>query len=297
MHVRANGIVLEYEIYGDLDVPAVLLVMGLGGQLTSWPMALIHGLVARRYRPITYDQRDVGLSTKLEAAGPPDLAAIAAAVRAGQKPEVTYDLDDLAADAAGLLDALDINSAHVVGISMGGMVAQQLAAVYPQRVLSLTSIMSTTGNPTVPPPTDAAYGALMSIPAGADREAVVAHRVKAARTTGSPHYPVDEAVLRASLHQEFKRMHYPVGIARQLAAITASGDRRARVATVKAPTMVIHGVDDPLVDIAGGRDTAATIPGAKLLEVPGMGHDLPEPLIQAILDAFEEVAREAEETE
>lgn len=296
MKAKANGIEIEYEIVGDEDAPAVLLIMGLGGQVTSWPMALIHDLVTRGYRPVRYDQRDVGLSTKIEDAGPPDLAAIAAAVRAGRKPDVAYDLDDMAADAAGLLGALGIERAHVVGMSMGGMIAQLLAAAYPQRVRSLTSIMSTTGNPSVPPPTDAAYGALLSSPAGTDLETVVAQRVKAARTTGSPGYPVDEAVLRASLRCEFQRMHYPVGIARQYAAIIASGDRRARVATVNAPTMVIHGADDPLVNIAGGRDTAATIPGAKLLEVPGMGHDLPESLIPVFLDAFEVVAREAEET-
>lgn len=297
MKARANGIEIEYEIFGDEEAPAVLLIMGLGGQVTSWPMPLIHDLVTRGYRPIPYDQRDVGLSTKIEEAGLPDLAAIAAAVKAGRKPDVAYDLDDMAADAAGLLDALGIERAHVVGMSMGGMIAQLLAAAYPERVRSLTSIMSTTGNPAVPPPTDAAYAALMSSPAGTDLEAVVAQRVKAARTTGSPGYPVDEAVLRAGLRCEFERMHYPVGIARQYAAIIASGDRRARVATVNAPTMVIHGADDPLVNIAGGRDTAATIPGAKLLEVPGMGHDLPEPLIPVFLDAFEVVAREAEETE
>jgi pimeloyl-ACP methyl ester carboxylesterase len=199
MRVRANGLEIECEVSGDDDdAAAVLLILGLGGHLTSWPTWLIRGLEERGYCPVRYDQRDVGLSTKLEEAGPPDLVAIAAAVREGRPPEVAYDLDDMAADAAGLLDGLGIAQVHLLGLSLGGMVAQQLAAAHPQRVLSLTSIMSTTGNPAVPPPTEAANEAVRSSPAGTDLEALVEDRLRAARVTGSPGYPLDEDLLRAS---------------------------------------------------------------------------------------------------
>ncbi|MBN8815308.1 MAG: alpha/beta fold hydrolase [Sphingomonas sp.] len=291
MKAQANGIEIEYEDFGPKDAPPVLLIMGLGAQLTLWPMPMVDQLVERGYRVIRYDNRDVGLSTKFHDAEAPAMTAIVAALMMGSKPDVPYLLDDMAADAVGLLDALGIARAHVMGASMGGMIAQMVAALYPDRVLSLTSIMSTTGNPMLPPASPEAMAVLTTRPSGADEEAIVAHGVRAEKVIGSPGYPADEDELTERVRAGFRRMHYPPGFARQMAAIVGSGDRRAALATITAPTMVIHGADDPLVPPAGGRDTAATIPGARIVEIPGMGHNLPEALIGQVLDAFEQVAK------
>jgi pimeloyl-ACP methyl ester carboxylesterase len=296
MKAQANGIEIEYEDYGAKDAPPVLLIMGLGAQLTLWPMPMVEELVARGYRAIRYDNRDVGLSTKFDGAEAPAMTAIVAALMTGAKPDVPYLLADMAADAVGLLDALGIDKAHVMGASMGGMIAQMVAATYPDRVLSLTSIMSTTGNPMLPPASPEAMAVLTQRPTGTDEEAIVAHGVRAEKVIGSPGYPADEAVLTERVRAGFRRMHYPPGFARQMAAIVGSGDRRAALSKITAPTMVIHGADDPLVPLAGGRDTAETIPGAKIVEIPGMGHNLPEPLIGQVLDAFEQVAKHATAT-
>ena len=293
MKAQANGIEIEYESYGDEHAPPVLLVMGLGAQLTQWPMTMVEQLVVRGYRVIRYDNRDVGLSTKLDGAMAPPMPEIIGALMTGRKPGVPYLLTDMAADAVGLLDALGIARAHVIGASMGGMIAQMVAAGYPDRVLSLTSVMSTTGNPMLPPASPAAMAVLTQRPEGADEESMVAFGVRAEQTIGSPGYPTDPDVLTERVRANYRRMHYPPGFARQMAAIVASGDRRAALATITAPTMVIHGADDPLVPPAGGRDTAATIPGARIVEIPGMGHNLPEPLIPRVLDAFEDVAKRA----
>lgn len=294
MKAQANGIEIEYETFGAPANPAVLLVMGLGGQLTRWPLPFVEDLVARGYFAIRYDNRDVGLSTKFDDAPVPQLPALIAAMMTGQKPDVPYSLNDMAADAVGLLDALDIRRAHVMGASMGGMIAQLVAATYPDRVLSLTSIMSSTGNPGLPPSKPEAMAVLTTRPAGTDVETMVAHGVRSEKIIGSPGYPADEAALAARVRRDYERMFYPAGPGRQLAAVVANGDRRPVISTIKAPTMVIHGADDPLVPVEAGRDTAATIAGARLTEVPGMGHNLPEELIPVILDAFEEVARQAE---
>lgn len=293
MKAEANGIEIEYESFGAEDAPAVLLIMGLGAQLTRWPMPLVDALMARGYRAIRYDNRDIGLSSKFDAAGIPDMTQIFSAMVTGRAPPVPYLLTDMAADAIGLLDALGIDRAHVMGASMGGMIAQMVASAYPDRTLSLTSIMSTTGNPGLPSASEAAMAVLTTRPAGTDVEALLAHAVRAEQVIGSPGYPVDEATLRANALRDFERMHHPAGFARQMAAIVGSGDRRDALRRIVAPTVVIHGADDPLVPIAGGRDTAATIPGAALVEVAGMGHNLPDALIPVVLDAFDEVARRA----
>lgn len=294
MKAQANGIEIEYETFGEPTNPAVLLVMGLGGQLTRWPLPLVEDLAARGYFAIRYDNRDVGLSTKFDGAPVPALPALIGAMMTGQKPDVPYTLNDMAADAVGLLDALDIRRAHVMGASMGGMIAQLVAAEYPDRVLSLTSIMSSTGNPNLPPSSPEAMAVLTARPTGSDREAAVAHGVRGEQVIGSPGYPVEESALRARVERDFDRMHYPAGAGRQIAAVVSNGDRRAAIATITAPTMVIHGTDDPLVPVEAGRDTAANIAGAEITEVPGMGHNLPEALIPVILDAFEKVARRAD---
>ena len=290
---KANGINIEYESFGPESADPVLLIMGLGAQLTLWPVELCEALVSRGFRVIRYDNRDVGLSTKFVDAPVPQLPAVLAAVMSGQDPQVTYRLDDMAADAAGLLDALGLERAHIVGASMGGMIAQLFAATYPERTLSLTSIMSTTGNPTLPPASPEAIGVLMSRPQGGDVDAVVEFGVKAARVIGSPAYPADEAALRARVRRDVERSNYPAGFARQMAAIYASGDRRAKLASITAPTVVIHGAADPLVPVEGGRDTAATIKGAELIEIEGMGHDLPLALVDRIADAIAAVAKRA----
>ncbi|QNQ08472.1 alpha/beta fold hydrolase [Sphingomonas alpina] len=292
MKIQANGIELEYESHGPDGAPVVLLIMGLGAQLTLWPIQFVEDLVARGYRAIRFDNRDVGLSAKFDAAGIPNLMQIAATLFAGLKPSVPYTLDDMAADAKGLLDALGIERAHILGGSMGGMIAQIFAATYPERTLSLTSIMSTTGNPAVPQASAAAMAALTTRPTSTDLDAILAHGINVARVIGSPAYPADAELLRQRIQRDFERSFHPAGFTRQMAAIYAGGDRRKLIATIAAPTMVIHGVDDPLVPVEGGRDTAAAIPGAKLREIPGMGHDIPVALIPTILDAFEEVARE-----
>ncbi len=296
MKAQANGIEIEYETFGSPDDPAVLLIMGLGGQLTRWSPAFCDQLVARGYHAIRYDNRDVGLSTKFDGAKVPELPMVIGAMMTGQKPDVPYTLHDMAADAVGLLDALGIAKAHVMGASMGGMIAQLVAADYPDRVLSLTSIMSSTGNPMLPPARPEAMAVLTNRPTAADEETMVAHGVRSEKIIGSPGYPADETALAERVRRDYRRMFYPAGPGRQLAAVVATGDRRAQIAKITAPTMVIHGADDPLVPVEAGRDTAANIAGAEITEVPGMGHNLPEPLIPVILDAFEKVARRADAT-
>jgi pimeloyl-ACP methyl ester carboxylesterase len=225
---------------------------------------------------IVYDNRDVGLSEKIEAAGRPDMGAVIAAIREKRDPPVAYTLSELAADAAGLLEALGIDRAHIVGASMGGMIAQLVAADFPERTLSLTSIMSSTGNPDLPRATPEAM-ARLNTPApdpNQDLEAFLASAVEGAKVMGSK-YPPDEAAVREQALSDFRRCYYPVGFQRQYAGVMASPDRRPKLTGVTAPTVVIHGEDDPLVPLASGRDTAENIPGAELIVVPGVGHEMP----------------------
>jgi len=294
MHADVNGLRIAYEVEGAETDPAILLIMGLGTQMTRWPRGLIDGLVDRGFRVIRFDNRDVGLSTRLEDAGAPDLMAVMSAMLTGGSTPVAYDLSDMAADAVGLLDALEIDRAHVVGGSMGGMIAQIIAATYPERVLSLTLIMSSSGNPALPRASDAVLAMLAGPrPDPADEAAIIDRVVIGAELMGSPGYPVDPAVRRAAAVEDYRRGYYPAGIARHTAAIVASGDRRPLLARITAPTVVIHGTDDPLVPIEAGRDTAANVPGARLIELPGMGHDLPDELVPDIVAAIIQVATRA----
>ena len=265
----ANGITLEYESFGDPKNPTVLLINGLGSQMTRWPEAFCALLAHRGMRAVRLDNRDVGLSTWLPA-------------------DSAYRTEDMAADCVGLLDHLDVARAHIVGISMGGMIAQALAADFPDRTLSLTSIMSATGNPDLPQPTAAAWAVISQPPPDpkADLDVFLDHQVRNAETIGSPAYPWPPAALRERALAEFSRAYNPSGVARQMAAIRASGDRRPKVRTITAPTVVLHGADDPLVPVEGGRDTAACIPGAELRVIPGMGHDLPPALYSTFVDAI-----------
>ena len=268
----ANGITLEYETFGDPAAPPVLLIMGFGCQLTLWDETFCADLARNGYFVIRYDNRDVGLSTWLDDDGEPDLLALL-----GGAAAAPYSIGDMAADAAGLLDALGIDAAHVIGASMGGMIAQALAISHPEKVLTLTSIMSTTGDPTVGQPDPDALAALVPAPP-TSREEAVDQGVAMWRTIGSPGFPFDEAMIRARAGAAYDRAFHPAGNARQLAAIATQPDRTAALGAVTAPTLVIHGEADPLVDPSGGRATAAAVPGARLHLVPGMGHDLPEEL-------------------
>ncbi|HMT43792.1 MAG TPA: alpha/beta hydrolase [Chakrabartia sp.] len=288
--ITANGITIEVESYGDKANPAILLVMGLGAQLTLWPIELVDALVARGFFVIRYDNRDVGLSQKFDAAGVPDMGAIIGALMGGQKPSIAYTLEDMAADGVSVLDALGVDTAHIVGASMGGMIAQLIAIEHPARVRTLTSIMSTTGNPGLPPAKPEAMAVLTSRPTDADADTLVDFGVNAARIIGSPGYPAKEERLRTRVRSDLERSFSPFGTMRQMAAVVANGDRRARLASVTAPTLIIHGEADPLVPLEGGQDTAASIAGADLLTIPGMGHDLPLELVETIADAVAGIA-------
>lgn len=291
MKARANGMELEYESFGNPADPTILLIMGLGAQLTLWPLPFVEALVERGFHVVRYDNRDVGLSTKLDHARPPRIGMLVLQRLLRLRPRVPYTISDMAADAAGLLDALGIEKAHIVGASMGGMIAQVFAATYPDRTLSLTSIMSTTGNPRLSRASREAMDVLVNRPKTDDFEALVAHGVRASKVLAGPAFPVEPEVLEARARETIQRSNYPDGFARQVAAIVADGDRRERLKTIKAPAVVIHGTDDTLVPIDGGRDTAASIPGARLVEVRGMGHNVPVEVIPEIVDAIESVAR------
>jgi pimeloyl-ACP methyl ester carboxylesterase len=282
---QVNGIEIEYETFGDRGARPLLLIMGLGAQLVLWEEEFCAELVGRGHFVIRYDNRDVGLSTKLEHAGEPNFLEAMQAAAAGRPVQTAYTLDEMADDAAGLLDALELDSAHVAGASMGGMIAQTLALRRAGRVRSLTSIMSTTGNPKLPPAKPEALGALMQ-PRVKEREGAIEQAVSLHRMIAGTGFPFDVERARRMAARSYDRSFYPVGVARQIAAIMASGNRVPALASVKAPTLVIHGDADPLVPIEGGRDTAQAIPGAELLVIEGMGHEMPPPVWPRIIDAI-----------
>jgi pimeloyl-ACP methyl ester carboxylesterase len=289
---RANGIDICYEIFGDAAAEPMLLIMGLGAQMIHWDDDFCRQLADRGFRVIRFDNRDIGKSGKLT--GGKRLGAVELLKMRFLKIPVAapYKLIDMAKDTIGLMDALGIKSAHLVGASMGGMIAQEIAISFPQRVRSLTSIMSTTGNPKVPSPTREATAVLMAPPPASKEEFLerFAHTWKVLRV-GS--FPEDEALDRGRAERVFARGLNPAGVGRQLRAILASGSRKERLASVMAPTLVIHGTVDPLVRPEGGKDTAASIPGAKLLMIEGMGHALPIPIWPQIIDAIDKHAHGA----
>lgn len=272
---------IEYDTFGDPSAPAMLLIMGLGAQMIAWRPEFCSSLADRGFFVIRYDNRDSGLSTALDAFPPPDPRD----VLAGDTSAVPYLIADMAQDAADLLSVLGVGSAHVVGASMGGMIAQQLTIDHPSRVRSLCSIMSTTGHRSVGRATSEAIAALSQPPA-TSREEAVARGLRTQAVIGSPAYPVPEAVVRARLGEAYERADRPAGYARQYAAIIASPDRTSALGAVAGPTLVIHGADDPLIDRSGGEATAAAVPDAELLVLPGMGHDLPEELWPRIVEAI-----------
>ncbi|MBK7124558.1 MAG: alpha/beta hydrolase [Dehalococcoidia bacterium] len=269
----ANGIEICYDTFGQPANPALLLVMGLGGQMTAWEPDFCDALANAGFHVIRFDNRDTGLSTKMESAPPPDIGK----AMTGDMSSASYTLWDMADDAVGLLDHLQLERAHIVGASMGGMIVQAIAIRHPHRVISMTSIMSTTGNPNVGQATPAAMTALMAPPATSRDEAIERGK-QSARIVGSPGYPAGDEVVAARIARDFDRCFYPIGVARQMLAVMATGDRSEALNTVTAPTLVIHGEDDPLVTLSGGQATAAAIPGARLVTFPGMGHDLPASL-------------------
>jgi len=282
--LRANGVDLAYDSFGDADAQPLLLIAGLGTQMIRWTDAFCTNFARRGFRVVRFDNRDSGQSTVFSHSPPPDLRAL----MAGQRPEIPYTLADMAADAVGLLDGLSLERAHLVGRSMGGMIAQLAAATYPERVLSLTSIMATSGNPALPPPAPDVMAMMMAPtpdPVG-DERGFLDHRVAFARRIAAPDLPFDETWHRALALAELRRGWHPGATARQVAAISADGDRWARLAKVTAPALVIHGSADPLFPLAHGRDTATAIPGARFLPVEGMGHDLPEAFHSPVLDAI-----------
>jgi proline iminopeptidase len=275
--LQTNGIAVAYEDQGGPADPPLLLIMGLGMQLTAWPEALIEALLARRLRAIRFDNRDVGLSTAFDHERAPAPWAAYLKERMGLPVHTPYRLEDMAADALGLMDELGVGAAHVVGVSMGGMIAQVLAADHPARVATLTLMMTSSGSPHLPMARpDAMLALTASPPQHATREQVVDHFVRVFETLGSPGFPVPRAARRAQVERNLARAYRPAGTMRQLAAIIANGDRSRLLSRIRARTLVIHGADDPLVPAAHGRDLAARIPQARLALVPGLGHDLPD---------------------
>jgi pimeloyl-ACP methyl ester carboxylesterase len=271
---HGNGVELEYETFGRPSDRPLLLIMGLGMQMIQWDDDFCAALVDAGHFVVRFDNRDVGLSTKFTAAGVPNVIEISMKVMSGQPAVSPYSLDDMADDAAAVLDAVGLESAHVCGASMGGMIAQTLAIRKPERVRSLTSIMSTTGNPSLPPPSPEALAILVQAPPS-DRLGAIERSVRVFRTIGSSGFPFDEPRVRAKATRSYDRCFHPEGVARQFAAIVAHGNRVEALKRLRVPALVIHGDMDPLVRIEGGRDTAASIPGAELLVIEGMGHDLP----------------------
>lgn len=281
-----TGIEIFYEDTaehgGDPAQEVILLVMGLGAQLTLWPDEFVEALVAEGYRVIRYDNRDIGLSQKMEGERAPSLPTQVLRKKFGWPARVPYTLTDMAHDGIGVMDALNIKAAHVVGASMGGMIAQLMAVHHGPRLLSLTSIMSTTGNGKLPQAEKHAMDALIAPLKAMDEETIVEHGLNVARNIGSPGFPFDPVQQRERVLKNIRRSVYPPGLPRQLAAIIDDGCRRSRLADVRVPTLVLHGEDDPLVKLAAGEDTARSIPGARLVTIPGWGHDIPLKLIPRV---------------
>jgi pimeloyl-ACP methyl ester carboxylesterase len=293
MQISANGIAIEVDDQGPPSAEAVLLIMGLGMQLTAWPDALVADLLQRGYRVIRFDNRDAGLSQGFDHLGVPNMVWAGIKHLVHLPVHAPYALTDLASDSIGVLDALGVQRAHVVGASMGGMVAQHIAASHPERVRSLTLIMTTSGARSLPQPSLDVTRLLMSRPADASAEAVADHLLRLFSVIGSPAYRPDTAALREQMLLGVQRAWRPMGTSRQLAAVVADGDRTPLLAAIQAPTHIIHGESDPLVPVASARQLAEHIRGATLDLVPGMGHDFPPPLMGRIAQGIAQNANRA----
>ena len=280
MRVRANGIAIEVEDTGPADRPAVVLVMGLGMQLVAWPDAFVNTLADAGFRVVRFDNRDVGLSQHFDHLGAPNVMWESLRHRFGMSVRAPYTIADMAADTLGVMDALHIARAHIVGVSMGGMIAQRVAIAAPQRVATLASIMSSSGARYLPGPKPQVVQALLARPAGFDEAAIADHYVQLFRVIGSPGFPMDEADFRRRVMLAARRSHHPAGTMRQLTAIAADTRRADELPRIQSPTLVLHGRADPLVPLACGHDTARRIRGAKFHVIDGMGHDLVPGVIQ-----------------
>lgn len=278
MKARANGIELEYESFGNPADPTILLIMGLGAQLTLWPLPFVEALVERGFHVVRYDNRDVSLSTKLDHARPPRIGMLVLQRLLRLRPRVPYTIGDMAADAVGLLDALGIEKAHIVGASMGGMIAQIFAARYQQRTKTLGVIFSSNNQAMLPPPGPKQLRAVTTRPKDTSRDGVIANSVRVGKIIGSPGYPVPDDQATADAIESYDRSYYPVGVARQFSAILGSGSLLRYDKQITAPTVVIHGRADKLMRPAGGRAIAKAIRRSRLVLFDGMAHDLPEPL-------------------
>jgi pimeloyl-ACP methyl ester carboxylesterase len=276
--IKTATLTLEYEEFGNPNDPAIVLIMGLGTQMIGWSEPFCNALAAHSLRVIRFDNRDIGLSEKLESFGPPKIKWLALQRQFGLLPQVPYSLYDMAHDVIELLDALDIKKAHVAGASMGGMIAQIIASKYPDRVLTLTSIMSTTNSSKLKRPSSKVLARLLFKPKTTDLEKLLQYMVGSRKLFGSPKYPRSDEQWRELILEGIDRCDYPEGYGRQLAAVMSTPCRRQEIALISVPTLVIHGKQDCLVPVSGGVDTANNIPGATLEIIDGMGHDLPPEL-------------------
>lgn len=290
--VKANGIEIEYETFGADDAPVALLIMGLGGQLTLWPDKLVEDLVSGGYRVILFDNRDIGLSHHHTGEKSPSVLRQIILRRIGIKLKTPYELADMARDTLGLMDALKLDEVHLVGISMGGMIGQHVASMAPDRVKSLTAIMTTTGNPKLPRPSgDVMKAMIRRGPQPTSREEIINQSVATFGVIGTPGEDQNTNGMRDRITRSYDRAFNPAGVLRQMSAIVASGDFRKYTRSIKSPTLVIHGNKDPLVPIEGGHDIAKLVRGARMEVMDGMGHDVPPRFLPEItklmLDHFD----------
>ncbi len=291
--LQVNGVDLAYDSFGNEKDESIILIAGLGTQMIRWTDQFCEILADRDFRVIRFDNRDAGCSTHFSHFQALNFDALATALMSGQRPDIPYTLYDMSKDVIGLLDTLSLKQAHLVGRSMGGMIAQIVASEYPERVLSLTSIMSSTGNPGLPQ-TSPEIMAMMTKPAPNPYEneaGFLEYSLSFAKRISGTGYPFDEETHRALILEEVKRAYDPGSVGRQISAIAISGDRRPQLANIKVPVLVIHGGDDPMFVPACGEDTASAVPGAKLMLLEGMGHDLPHQLFKVIIDGIERTAR------
>jgi pimeloyl-ACP methyl ester carboxylesterase len=293
--VRANGIDIEYESFGRDSDPLILLIMGFAAQLIFWPDPLCEGLAAKGFRVVRFDNRDIGKSTHLAGETAPDPRALFAEVMAGKRPNVPYSLDDMADDTVGLMDALGVSHAHIVGASMGGMIAQLVAINHPSRTKSLVSIMSTTGRRDLPSGNPETLSVLFRSPKSTNRADLIDASIEVQKALAGPGFPASEAEMRARAELRMDRVPLDLaGVARQSAALIVAQPRNDLLKQVRCPTLVLHGADDPVIPAAGGKDTAESIPGAQLIIIPGMGHDFPPPLVPVFLKHIGEFVSKVE---
>lgn len=287
--VRANGINIAYESFGPESGEAIVLIQGTGSQLILWPLELCEKLAKEGYNVIRFDNRDVGLSSKLDSLGMPDWATIIPHIGTCDTTKLPYTLNDMARDAVGLLDALKIKKAHIVGASQGGAIAQLVAINFPERTLSLTSIMASSGNPKLPQGNPEVLKVMATPPPETnDVEVLSRYLFNIYKAMSSPGYPTADSTIMKIARTSIERSWYPIGAARHAAAIIIADncDRREKLKNISVPTVVIHGEADPVVNVAAAREVAAAIPNAKLITIPGMGHDLPAPLIAKVADGI-----------